>query len=232
MPQPTSFAGPEQSLAFSRVRDARIEWLLEMHPVTAAMLVGIGLFPSKDKALRRLNRLVQKGRIRFVGTIRQRGGRPEHVFCCWRPKADDLLHEVELTEVCLRLDAGKIFRGPEVTDTTIRPDAEVWINEKVYYLELDRGSMGYAQIEGRFQLYRHFPGFVLWVCPTASRRDGLRHRAAALRHTALFTTLGETLVSPHTSVWLDFIGARVALPRQLSTHGIVKNALDHGLASS
>src|SRR5947208_2090692 len=50
-------------------RDARIRWLLDMHPVTAAMLVEIGWFPSKNKALRRLNRLVRRRRIRLVGTV-------------------------------------------------------------------------------------------------------------------------------------------------------------------
>src|SRR5947209_7491698 len=99
---------PRRSLAFARARDARIGWLLEMHPVTAAMLVQIGWFPSKNKALKRLRRLVAKKRIRLVGTVCGTIGRPEHVYCRWRPKADQLLHEVQLTEVCFRLDAGTI----------------------------------------------------------------------------------------------------------------------------
>src|SRR5207253_2279068 len=119
---------------------------LEMHPVTAAMLVRLGWFPSKNKALKRLNRLVGKKRVRLVGTVCQKGGRPENVYCRWTPKADHLLHEVQLTQLCFRLDAGKIFRGPLVMDSEIRPDAEVWINGEVYYLEWDRGTMGYAQV--------------------------------------------------------------------------------------
>src|SRR5438270_13057695 len=94
---------PQHSLEFARERDERICWLLEMHPVTAAMLVNLGWFPSKNKALRRLRRLVAKKRIRFVGTVCRNTGRPEHVYCRWRLNNGQLLHEVELTELCFRL---------------------------------------------------------------------------------------------------------------------------------
>jgi hypothetical protein len=185
-----------------------------MHPVTAAMLVRIGWFPNKDKALRRLNRLVERGRIRFVGTVRRKSGRPEHIFSRWQPKADDLLHEVELTDLCLRLDAAKILRGPQVTDLTVRPDAEVWINDRLYYAELDRGTMGYGRIVGeRFRKYEGCPHLSLWVCSTEARREGLRSRSERIRHTALFTTLAQALASPHERVWIDYAGQWAALPR-------------------
>jgi hypothetical protein len=209
-----AFGTVHQSLAFARARDARVEWLLAVHPVTAGMLVSLGWFPTRAKAIKRLRRLVAKHRIRCVGTVGRRLGRPEQVYCKWRPKGDDLLHEVELTELCFRLDAAKIVRGPHVTDLAIRPDAEVWINGQLYYLELDRGTMGYAQMARRFRLYERFPHFVLWVCPTPERRDGLRLRAEALRSCALFTTFAEAVASPHEPIWLDFAGNWAALPRQ------------------
>jgi hypothetical protein len=71
---------------FARTRDARIAWLLSRHPVTATMLVEIDLSPSKSKALWRLNCLVEKRRLRLVGTVRRKAGRPEHVFCRGRVK--------------------------------------------------------------------------------------------------------------------------------------------------
>jgi hypothetical protein len=183
--------------------------------MTAAMLVRVGLFPSKNKALKRLKRLVQRKRVRLVGTVCRKAGRPEHVYCRWRPKVDHLLHEIELTEVCLRLHAGKILRGPHATDAMIRPDAEVWIDREVYYVELDRGSMSYPQVvRDRFRKYEGCPHLSLWVCPTAVRRDGLRARAERLRHTALFTTLAEALASPHGPIWVDHRGGRAALPRE------------------
>jgi hypothetical protein len=161
-----------------------------------------------------LRRLVAKGRIRFVGTVYRALGRPEFVFCRWPVKEDNLRHEIELTDLCLRIDASEIRRGPHVTDTRIRPDAELSINGQTYYLEHDRGTMGYGQITNRFGQYEGFPHFVLWVCSTPERREGLRTRAVALRHCALFTTFTEALRSPHDSIWLDFGGEKVALPSE------------------
>jgi hypothetical protein len=203
------------SLAFSRERDARIGWLLESHPVTAAMLVRIGWFPSRNKALNRLNRLVRRKRIRLVGTVCGKVGRPENVYARWTPKVDQLLHEVQLTELCLRLDAASILRGPHVHDADIRPDAEVVINGETYYLEWDRGTMGYAQVvRHRFRKYERCRHLVLWVCPTVLRREGLRVRARGIRHVALFATAGDALVSPHGEIWVDYQGQWASLPRQ------------------
>src|SRR4051794_3329935 len=109
MSPPSALPTPRHSIQFSRERDARISWLLDMHPVTAAMLVKIGWFPSKNKALKRLNRLLRRERLRLVGTVSQKVGRPEHVYCRWTPKVDHLLHEVQLTQLCFRLDAEQIL---------------------------------------------------------------------------------------------------------------------------
>ncbi len=208
-------AGSASSNAIARLRDTRIRWLLDMHPITAAMLVDIGWFPSKNKALKRLHRLLEKRQVRLVGTVSRRNGRPEHVYCrgLW-VKSDQLLHEVELTQLCFRLHAEKILRGPLVSDSAIRPDAELWINGHLYYLELDRGTMSYGQIlEKRFKKYEGFGHLVLWVCSSEARREGLRGRAERLRSVALFTTLAEAVVNPHAEIWIDVQGERVALPR-------------------
>lgn len=213
-PAPLACPSATQSTSFARQRDARIRWLLGMHPVTAAMLVSIGWFPTKNKALKRLRRLVRRKQVRLVGTVCRKAGRPEHVYCRYRPKSDSLLHEMELTELCLRLDAANILRGPEITDTRLRPDAEVWINGRLYYLELDRGTMGYAQIAKRFWLYERCPHFVLWVCSSSERVEGFRRRAEGIRQTALFTTLAAALCTPHGPIWQDVGGQIAALPRE------------------
>lgn len=209
-------SGPPSSNAFARQRDARIRWLLDMHPVTAAMLVEIGWFPSKNKALKRLHRLVGRKQIRIIGTVCRKGGRPEHVYGRggW-VKTDQLLHEVELSQLCFRIHAQKVLRGPLVTDTARRPDAEVWINGHLYNLELDRGSMSYDQlVRTRFRKYEGSTHLVLWVCSSMVRREGLRQRAERLRSIALFTTLAEALADPHGAIWIDSQGETVALPRQ------------------
>src|SRR4051794_26537847 len=179
MSDPLSASGSSSSNRFARTRDARIRWLLDMHPVTAAMLMEIGWFPSKNKALKRLHRLVGRKQIRIIGTICRTGGRPEHVYGRGRwVKIDQLLHEVELTQLCFRIHAEKILRGPQIADTIIRPDAEVWINGHCYYLELDRGTMSYEQLQHtRFTKYERCKHLVLWVCSSDVRREGLRRRA-------------------------------------------------------
>lgn len=184
------------------------------------MLCGLGLFPTRAKARNRLTRLVARKRIRFVGTVNRGLGRPEHAYCRWRPKIDSLVHELELTELCLRLDGERLLRGPHVTDTTIRPDAQVWINGREYLVELDRGSMGAAQMAGRFRLYEPCSRFVLWICPTAARRDALRAQADGLRSIALFTTFDEAMISPHAPIWLDCDGQVASLPRQQTTRSV------------
>ena len=214
MENPTAPNPASRSNDFARERDARICWLLDMHPVTAAMLVTLGWFPSKNKALKRLRRLVTRKRIRVVGTVCRKTGRPELVYCRWHPKIDQLMHEVELTELCFRIDAARILRGPHMTDDRVRPDAEVWINEQLYYLELDRGTMSYAQIGRRFRKYENCPHFSLWVCSTEERLEAMRRRAERIRHTALFTTYAEAVVDPHADIWRDFGGGRVSLPRE------------------
>jgi hypothetical protein len=200
--------------AFSRARDARVLRLLEGHPATAAMLVALGWFPTKGKALRRLRRLVERKKVRLVGTVSRKPGRPEHVFCRWRPKPDQLLHEVELTELCLRLHAGRILRGPQLEGSDLRPDAELEINGDTYFLELDRGSMGLRQLRGRFRTYEGAGRLVLWVCPTQERLDGLRRQADAIGRLALFATFAEAVADPHRPIWIDGRGERAALPRE------------------
>jgi hypothetical protein len=211
---PVRFSRHADSQAFGRERDRRLLWLLATHPATAAMLVAIGWFPNRGKAQRRLRKLAARKCIRLAGTVSRGPGRPEHVYVRWRLKVDQLLHEVELTELCLRLDAGKILRGAQVTDDEVRPDAEVWIRGQLFYLEHDRGTMGYAQVERRFRKYEGCKHLALWVCPTAERAEGLRRRAERIRGVALFTTFAEALASPHGEIWQDYAGEKAALPRE------------------
>jgi hypothetical protein len=215
---PPACPSPRESGAFARARDERVCRLLAAHPVTAAMLVRVGWFPTPGKASKRLRRLCARKRVRLVGTVSRAPGRPEHVYAAFRPKADALAHEVELTEVCLRLDAGAVRRGADA-DPRLRPDAEVFIRGRRYLLELDRGSMSYGQVARRFRVYEGTRDFVLWVCPTPARREGLRARAAGIRGVALFTTRAEVLESPHGPIWRDYAGGTVALPREGAGRG-------------
>lgn len=214
MDAPTPPSSPPRGPDLGRLRDANILWYLDTHPVTADMLVCPGWFPNKHKALKRLRHLVARRRIRLVGTVARKTGRPEHVYCRYRVKPDSILHEVQITELCLRLHAAAILRGPHLEDHEFLPDADVRIKGDRYFLELDRGTMTYPQIASRFRTYERCPHFSLWVCPTVERREGLRRRAGTLRSTALFTTFAEALADPHATIWWDVHGKTAALPRE------------------
>src|SRR5258708_1115846 len=97
----------QHSIDFARARDAKIVWLLGMHPVTAMMLVRLGLFPSRNKALKRLNRLVGKKRIRLVGTVCRKTGRPENVYCRCCPNQDNTPPQAQLTTPSSPLNMAK-----------------------------------------------------------------------------------------------------------------------------
>ncbi len=208
------FRGPRESLARCRERDRYVCWLVSRHPTTPDMLVWLGWFARRRKATDRLRTLARRGFASVQGMVRGTDGRTQEVYCRWRAKPDLLPHEVEMTWLLLRLHAGSIERGPFVSDQTILPDAEVRIRGQLYYFELDRGTMGTAQMAQRFLKYERCPHFSLWVCPSAERMDALRRLADRLRTTALFTTYAEALADPHAPIWRDVGGGVTALPRE------------------
>jgi hypothetical protein len=212
--QPTQKDG-RNSNAYARQRDERIAWVLERHPTTARMLVEIGLFTSAARARKRLRRLVTKGKLRLAGTVSLRDGRPEHLYCCgqWL-KADNLLHEAQLTCVCFKTHADEIRRGSDEVDPFIRPDAEFFICGQRYFLELDRGTISYPTImRTHFARYSMCTDTVLWVCPTVARMEGLRRRARTFQADMLFTTFDLAVRNPHAMIWINVEGTKITLPR-------------------
>lgn len=202
------------SNALARRRDALILRLIARHPATAGMLVGLGLFPNRKKASKRLARLIRRGEVRRIGSVSLKDGRPEHVYARGRWKTDNLLHEVQLTRVCLKIHADEVRRGPADVDRYLLPDAELWIAGRRYCLEMDCGTMSYPDVvRKRFTKYRSCRDFTLWVCPSESRMEGLRQQAAMIQDISLFTTLDLALQNPHATIWVDVVGERGALPR-------------------
>ena len=64
-----SAPAPEESSAFAKRRDEWVLRLLDQHPATAEMLTALGWFPTRGKALRRMARLVARGKVRVAGTV-------------------------------------------------------------------------------------------------------------------------------------------------------------------
>jgi hypothetical protein len=212
----THTAGQESSNTFARQRDAILLRLLSHHPATAEMLASIGFFPNRKKARKRLRCLCLRGKLRCLGSVSLKNGRPEHVYGRRTVKGDNLLHEVHLTRVCLRIQAAEVRRGYGEVDSSLLPDAELVINGERYCLELDCGTMSVRDIvHRRFVKYRTSRDLVLWVCPDERRMETLRCHAGILRETALFTTLDQALADPHAAIWIDCDGERAALPRNV-----------------
>jgi predicted transcriptional regulator len=209
------FQRPKSSNAFARERDQQLAWLLERHPVTCDMLVEAGFFRTKQRARKRLRRLVERRQLRLVGTVALKDGRPQHVYSRGRSvKTDNLVHEVLITQLCFKVHADEVRRGAADVDRYLCPDAELFIDGQRFLLECDRSTLSYETVvRTRFAKYRSCTDFVLWVCTTQARMEGLRRRAVELRHTALFTTLELALRDPHAAIWLDADGQQAALPR-------------------
>jgi len=205
---------PEASARYGEARDAAITDLLDTHPVTAGTLLGLGWFPTRKKARERLLLLMKRGEVRRVGIVRRPRRPAEDVYCRWQPKSDQLLHEMDLTEVCLRMSAARILRGPDIQDRAVRPDAEVWIKGRLFYVELDRGTMREGQIEARAALYAGCRCLALWVCANEGRLSEVRTWMKAVPCDALFTTFAEAAADPHAPIWQDFDGSRLALLRE------------------
>ena len=117
------------------------------------------------------------------------------------------LHELQLTEVCLNMQAEEIRRLHAV-DRRFNADAEVVIDGQTYYVELDRGTEGYAQVRKQMQNYQNANADVLWIVPTKTRMAGMMKRAAG---SFWFTTYDQAL-TPHEEVWVNVHGEVTALP--------------------
>lgn len=197
-----------------KTRDQMIFDILDIHPVIAEQLVRMRLFPTVKIAQRRLLKLVQKKKVHYCGSaLMHDRGRPCNVYARWRPKHDNLRHEILLTEFLLPFIDAEIVRGYEIR-LPQRPDAKMTINGLVYLVEMDCGTMSYRDIvQKRFKKYEDYDGIVLWVCPTDVRKQGLIDRAERVKHNALFTTFAATLTEPFGGVWVDYDGQISSVPK-------------------
>jgi hypothetical protein len=139
-------------------------------------------------------------------------GRPENVYCNgWKPKYDQLRHELLLTDFLLGYPEVDTLRGWAV-NRRLRPDAEMTLGDYFYYVELDTGEQSYAQVRRRQARYAGVEDYVLYVTTTGKRLDGLRRQAhEAVKRIALFTTLADAQREPHGEIWTDCLGEKTAI---------------------
>ncbi len=134
-------------------------------------------------------------------------GRPENVYCNgWKPKHDQLTHELLLTDFLLCYPNADTLRGWAV-NRRLRPDAEMTLDGYFYNVELDTGEQSYAQVNRRQKRYAGSTDLLLYVTQSERRLEGLRQNAdPAVRSIALFTTLEKVLAAPAGQIFLDCAG--------------------------
>ena len=139
-------------------------------------------------------------------------GRPENVYCnSWKPKYDQLRHELLLTDFLLNYPDADVLRGWAVS-RRLRPDAEMTVAGFFYYVEMDTGEQSYAQVRRRQARYSGVEDYLLYVTVSPKRLEGLRKNAhSAVERIAMFTTLEEALRDPHGQIWIDCHGERTAI---------------------
>ncbi len=141
-------------------------------------------------------------------------GRPRDVYCNgWRPSLHHLRHEVLQTRFLLPyLDHADIVRGYDC-NKDLDPDAEMTLEDRLFYVELDTGSVNHTRQKKRWKKYRRVQDFLLVVTSTQKRKQNLIRYASDVNHIALFTTLSQAIESPYGAIWSDCHGTDpVALP--------------------
>lgn len=192
-------------------REERILKLADKHVIVARHIVAADT--CRSAAYRAAKKLRTQGRLRAVGFVRGVSGRPEIAYCnSWRPRSNQLLHEVRLTDFLLCYAQAEIVRGWQV-DSRIRPDAEMTLGGQKFFVELDTGEQSYRQVEQRQRAYESVKELLLYVTSTETRLAGLMQHSSAVRSIAFFTTLDRVLRDPQGEVWTDCFGNVVSLTK-------------------
>lgn len=122
-------------------------------------------------------RLVKKGSIKEVGTIRfKETGRGQKVFCTQHVKPELIEHEVYLTMWLMQQEYSGCKRHSHV-DQELRPDAELYIAEidSILMVEMDMGTENLTQVRERMEVYRD-QHHVMWVCRSEERKNNLQRQ--------------------------------------------------------
>ncbi len=143
-------------------------------------------------------------------------GRPLNVYSNgYYPKADNLRHEVLLTNFLFPFfEFSKIKRGKKC-DQFIQPDAEMEMDGRKYFVEMDTGSVHHPKQKRRWKRYdKVVHDFLLVVTLSEVRMHNLIKHASAVSSVALFTTLEQAIKNPFGEIWHACDDERrVALPK-------------------
>lgn len=101
-------------------------------------------------------------------------------------------------------------RGWKVNER-IRPDAEMTLEGRKFFAELDTGQENHTRVSERQRAYSGVTDFLLFVTLTHRRMAGLIARAERVRDIALFTTLRQSMDDPRGEIWTDAFGNKAGI---------------------
>ena len=165
-------------------------------------------FPSPAVAYRTIKKLNDEGFLKRIGkVISKESGRPENVYCNgWKPKADQLEHELFLTDFCLCYPDADFKRG-WIVNRKLRPDAEMVLDGIRFNIELDTGEQSHKQVCKRQKCYANSTDYLLYVTQSHRRLEKLRTAAEeCVRPIVLFTTLADVQRDPTGDILIDCFG--------------------------
>jgi hypothetical protein len=145
--------------------------------------------------------------------ISKDSGRPESVYCNgWKPKADQLEHELLLTDFCICLPNADFKRG-YLVDKKLKPDGQMWFDGVFFNIELDTGEQTHTQVNRRQKRYAGSTDYLLYVTQSERRLESLRTKAdPCVRKIALFTTLEKVQTNPaDPQLLVDYHGEHTPL---------------------
>jgi len=195
-----------------------LDWKQRRRTISAIATIHVcaarhffGYFPSPAVAYRTIKKLHDDGFLKRVGKVISKGsGRPENVYCNgWKPKADQLEHELLLTDFCICFPDAAFKRG-WIVDRTLKPDAEMILDGTRFNVELDTGEQSHTQVRKRQKRYADSTDFLLYVTQSDRRLEFLQKKADdCVRSIALFTTLANVQRNPKSETLLvDCFGER------------------------
>lgn len=184
--------------------------IAEDNPIDLDIAEAFGDFPNRKATAAWLARQESCGNLRCVGTRRDAQGRKViKVYCNgWKPKDDNLRHEIIGTFVRLIFSMFQFVRGYKVNDCFC--DMLMITDERHYEIEIDGGSLRQKQVQWRWRRHKCDHSILVITDPNVGdpedRLARLLKWSGELGDRVFLTTLDRLRQhGPHARVW-EFIG--------------------------
>lgn len=171
----------------------------------------LGIYPTVEKALRRLAVLERRKRVRRVGYVKV-GGHLKTLWAGFRVPVSKLEHNHAVSRLLFGARVHDVRAGSQVLERW-RFDAELYVGgELAYALEFDNAQERYGQVERRMRKVADCPADVLWVVTSELRRGRFLDLARAVCPDGfLVGLLDDALRDFHGPIWHEPNGSVVGL---------------------